>query len=160
AARSRGDRARRPRLPQPRARDGRHRARDARRRGLRLGRAGRPGDGRREDRRCPAGDGAGVTSGTATTAGARRRPAAPPRLAAALACTLAALALLGPRLGGADPGLPGPIGFASESLAALTLPVGVLLALAAVGLALRRHAGAALATLAAALAMLVPEAVQ
>jgi endonuclease/exonuclease/phosphatase (EEP) superfamily protein YafD len=78
-------------------------------------------------------------------------------IAALVAMLAAVLGLLVPRLGGSDPGLPGLIGFASETVTAMWLQGGALSLLAA-GAALWRHQRWPAAVLAAVAAViLLPE---
>ncbi|MFQ5506621.1 MAG: endonuclease/exonuclease/phosphatase family protein [Planctomycetota bacterium] len=67
------------------------------------------------------------------------------------------LGLVGPLLGGEDPGLRGPIGFASETVAALWLPGGMLAAFVAVAVLVRRLWWPAAALAPVALVILIPE---
>lgn len=67
------------------------------------------------------------------------------------------LGLVGPRLGGSGPGLQGPVGFAVEVVAAMWVPGGVLTAIVAVAVLLRRHWWPAAALAPVALVILLPE---
>jgi endonuclease/exonuclease/phosphatase (EEP) superfamily protein YafD len=74
-----------------------------------------------------------------------------------LAWLLALLGLFGPRLGGSDPGLEGPIGFVSETVAAMWVQGGVLTTMFAVVALVRRHRWPAVALAPIALFTLLPE---
>lgn len=75
----------------------------------------------------------------------------------AFAWCVGLLGLVGPRLGGPGPGLQGPVGFLSETIAALWFPGGVLAAVVAVAALLRRLWWPAAALAGLALVALGPE---
>jgi len=76
---------------------------------------------------------------------------------ALVALVAAVLGLLVPRLGGSDPGLPGPIGFASETVTAMWLQGGALSLLTAGAALCRRQRWPAAVLAATAAVILLPE---